>query len=377
MADPAPGKMSLGFSPLMRVLGAGITIMTGCLILFLPVEELVKGMLGIFLGVFVLGGLVVALWSRGLVADERAGTLILWSGILVPLVRQHYSLASITHVRLSKRIIQTGKGPRVLYPVFLARQKGDGIELWETMDYARSRRHAEKLAKVVRRDLHDDSTGETMVREWKYLDEPLAQRFRRLRLAAPAPAPRENAVARVRRAGGAVVVEIPGTGFRASYLGLALFCLFPGVLLVGLFSLSALRQGGITPAFLVVGGILLAATLLPAVVTVLHFSTQREVITASGSGIEVEAGSWVRRKRIRLPAVEIEEILAPADVRRAAGTQGEFMRALAYSAGGRSIVIRTDKGDTGVGRWISGDEQLWLKDVLVHALVTGGDRPIR
>jgi hypothetical protein len=366
-------KMSLGLSPLIRVAAGIISILTVSLMVFLPGEELAKGLLAIFLGVIAVGGLIAATLSRGLVVDEQTGTAVVWSGLIVPMIRKRYPLASITHVRLIKKIIQTGKGPRVFYPVLLARKHGDGIQLWETMDYTPARMHAERLAKVVRRDLHDESSGETVVREEKYLDEALAQRYRRLRLAAPAPRAPQNAVAKVRPggAGGAIVVDVPGTGFRASYLALALLFLFPALLLVILFAVTAARQGEITHAFFLVGGILLALAVAPALMVILHLSTQREVITASGAGIEVESRSWMRRKTILVSAAEIEEIIAPADLRRAAGTHGEFSRALSYSAGARSVLIRTDKGNTGIGRWISGDEQLWLKDLLVHALVSG------
>jgi hypothetical protein len=365
-------KMSLGLSPLIRVAAGIVAILTVSLMVFLPGEELAKGPLAIFLGVFAVGGLVAATLRRGLVVDEQAGTAVVWSGLIVPMLRTRYPLASITHARLIKKIVQTGKGPRVLYPVLLARKEGDEIQLWETMDYTSSRLQAERLAKVVRRDLHDESSGETIVREEKYLDEPLARRHQRLRLAAPRPHPPQNAVAKVRpgASGGAVVIDVPGTGFRVAYLGLALLYLLPALLLVMLFAVTAIREGGITHAFLLVGGILLALAVAPALITVLHLSTHREVITASGSGIEVESRSWVRRKTILVGAADIEEIIAPADLRRAAGAQGEAMRALTYSAGARSVVIRTDKGSTGIGRWISGEEQLWLKDLLVHALVS-------
>jgi hypothetical protein len=366
-------KMSLGLSPLIRV-AAGITlILTLSLIAFLPGEELAKGPLAIVLGIFAAGSFIAAALRRGLVVEEQAGTVVVWSGLIAPMVKQRYPLASITHVRLIKKIVQTGKGPRVLYPVLLALQYGDGIQLWETMDYTPARTHAERLAKVVRRDLHDESSGETAVREEKYLDEPLARRYQRLRLAAPRPRPPQNAVAKVRPggSGGAIVIDVPGTGFRVAYLGLALLYLLPALLLVSMFALTAMREGDITHAFFLVGGILLALAVAPALITVLHLSTHREVITASGSGIEVESRSWVRRKMVLVSASDIEEIFAPADLRRAAGAQGEAMRALTYSAGARSVLIRTDKGNTGIGRWISGDEQLWLKDLLVHALVSG------
>ena len=364
-------KLSLGVSPLLRVTAVVIAALTVSLMVFLHGNE---GMVVVLLlGMVAVGAFITACLRRGLVVDERAGTLVVWTGFIIPMTRDRYSLASITHVRLSKRIVQTGKGPRIVYPVSLARKDADEIPVWQTMDYVLSRLHSERLARVVKRDVYDESSGETIVREEKYLDEPLAQRYRRLRLTAAAPPRPQRAAAMVRSgsAPGAIVIEMPGTGFRASYLGLALLFFFPGLLFVILFAVTALPQGGITTPFLVVGGILLAATVLPAVFVVVHLSTQREVIVASASGIEVKCGSWVRRKTTRLPAAQIEEIIAPADVRAAAGTHGDFQKALAYSAGARSVLIRTDKGNTGVGRWISADEQQWLKDLLVHALVSG------
>lgn len=366
-------RMSLGFSPMLRVCGIGVFFFSACLLYFLPAEELAQGAIGIFIGIFAVGGAFASMWRRGVVVDERGATLTSWSGLLAPMSRASYPLASLRHVRMTKRIVQTGKGPRILYPVLIARHEADDVELWETMmDYARARRQAETLAKLVPLDFHDETSGETVVREAKYLDEPLAQRYRRLRLPAPLPKPPAGAVARLhpRDIHGETLIEVPRTGMRGRYLAFALFAMFAPLLLIGIFALATFQRDGLSPAFMVVFGGLAAVTLLPGLLVVVHLSTQREQIRISASGIEIDSGSWVRRDRARLPANEIEEIVAPADLRRAAGTHGAFTRTLAHSAGFRSVLIRTDKRTTGVGRWASDAEQLWLRDVLVHALVT-------
>ena len=378
MPDPAIRKLSSGFHSILRAVGLIQLVFGLSGLYFALASEAVNGLEAATFFILAVGGATLALGRRGVIVDTTAGTLTHWWGLAVPFARTVHPLAAIMHVRLLKQIIQTGKGARVLFPIMLKRKDIGDVKLWETSNnYDKARQQAEALAKMLGVDLHDESAGEAAIREGRFLDESLSQRYRRLGIPAPYPPPPPGAVARLRYGGarGTTVIEMPASGFRGAYLA-AILAVLGFVLLVPVGVAVVELPSGQPPVATIILSILFGGLLGPMVlIFVLDMSTLHETITVSPDGIEIELRSWTRRSRTRLAAAEIEEILAPADLRRNSQSAGQISRVIAFWAGARAVLIRTDKGSTGAGRWVSAAEQDWLRDILVHGLVGGAFAP--
>lgn len=371
MTGPAATRISYGPNGLVRFLGFTQLIGgLGGLFEALTRDQINPSELAL-LGVMIMAGAPLAFWRVGLVVDRGAGTLTKWWGVLVPFSRQVQPLAAITHVRLTKQLRHTSKGTQVTFPVMLMRKDIGEVRLWDAFSYARARQRAEALAKLLSVDLHDESSGEPVVRESRFLDEPLVDRYRRLGTLAPFREPPPGAAARILSRSPALAIEIPAAGFRWSHLAVPVVLVWFLLALVGggyLAGVADPQHSGLWILFAIV----VSPGLLGAVLLTVHVATVREIITASPAGIEIETRGWLRRQTRRIAASQVEEIVAAADLRQAPA--GATSRAIAYSAGARAVLIRTDKGNTGVGRWVSEAEQAWLRDMLVHGLL-GGARP--
>jgi len=333
-----------------------------------PADLLLLSILGL---IIIITGMMA--FSRGgLLVDDIKGTLTKWWGLFIPLKRSTYLLSEISHVRLTKNVVMTGKGARVTYPVTLARKGSGEVLIVEEYDYTGGRRKAEGIARFLNRDLHDETTGEVVVRESQYLDEPVAQRHRRLGLPAPFRQPPPGASVRIRstEAGAPLVIEIPATGFRLTHLGLLLVVILFPLLIIAILAVVVLQNPNPDLGLVILFVVLFSPWFLAGLLLTVNVATQREIITVSPAGIRLETRSWVRRSSKKVAAEMIEEIVPAAYSRRQPSSKApELQYAINYSAGGRAVLIRTDQGNTGIGHWVPEAEQLWLRDILIHGLV--------
>jgi hypothetical protein len=167
------------------------------------------------------------------------------------------------------------------------------------------------------------------------------------------------------------VVEYPATGFSTTHLVVLILMVGAPLLALGVQVYMDVRgdDAEFLSGLVYVLAPLAGAFILAVVLFVIELATATESIRVSRSGIVIETRSRLRHRRQSVPAARIEEIVPCLELRKGAGSEDAAAQALAYSGGARAVLIRTDSGITGAGRWVSEQERLWLRDMLVHGLV--------
>ncbi len=170
---------------------------------------LAVGSLGVLLGIIFMGG------RSGKIFDRRQQTLTSWSGLFVPMRRKTKRLDGYSQVCLVKDIRRSNKSSTTVYPVRLEGSADDRLDIDSELDYLKSRRLAEALAKVLHWPLTDSTSGEDVIREADRLDESLRERMRRLGERVEV-SPRPHSMrSQAQVTSSEVIVEIPGMSSKA------------------------------------------------------------------------------------------------------------------------------------------------------------------
>jgi hypothetical protein len=332
------------------------------------------GPLGVLLALAAAGllGAGLASWQWGIRLDDGGARVTRWSGPGFALFRTSLPREALTGVRLDKEIkVVPHKGTFVHYLARVTQHGGAGdFYLKRTLEGHLARDEAEAIAKLLHMDLRDESGDSPVVREAAYLDEPLVARMRRLGLAPPMPAQAATGVARVQRsAGRAIVIEVPPFGFRAKSLAPALAIAAAIAVMLGVSVATEVGGADSSPSSFVVPMLLvMGVLLLPLLVNAIDVALRRETITVSQAGIEVRTAGLAGKRTRRIPAAAIEEILAPAPLPGLNDSNVDVTQVLGIVHPATQVLVRTDSGDTALGRSLPLGERRWLRDALVHAL---------
>lgn len=329
--------------------------------------------------VFVVGAplatvALLIMWRTGITVDDVTGTMTLWSGPLVPLMKSAIPRRDAVAVRFVKRMMQTPKGTRIEYAILLARRQGGDIGLLAGLiDCDEARRNAEAYAAFLRIDLRDETAAETIVRDWAHLDEPLRERHRRLNTAAPLPAqpPGATAVLHYRGPGTPTVVEIPAAGVRPAQF---IPALVPAAIAIAALLICLAAGAALVPVLIFVVPLATVPGLMIGI-DVLINATRREVITASTEGVRIETRAFGTRKVREIGADAIEEIVAPTPPQGFTDAADRTAQSIGIQHVSTVVSLRTDTESIGVGLSLPLAEREWLRAVLLHA-VSGSENGV-
>ncbi len=320
-----------------------------------------------FGGLFALLGAAMLLGRWGIKLYRREDRLFSWwglslllPGLTLPLKSKSVSLSGFSFVRLSKEVRKSSgskSNSTTVYPVSLEGEP-DSRTLKEFADYASARALAEQAAKFLGLDLHDSSSGQTLVRQAAFLDESLRQRMLRTGetvTAKPRPANMRSTVA---LGAGTVDIVVPASGITS----------FHGVGLAIIISISAISyyfEGWFPSVFIM-------------------FFPGLAILGHASQGIKIRAdrqGLWVKKTWLGLgffrhiPTNELEELvpkrilpegleLSEVPEKHRALVQGAihfFVRP--------KLVARSDRQTLEVSGAVSAQEMEYLLSLLKRELV--------
>ena len=346
----------------------------------------------IFGSIFTAVGAAMMFGRSGMIIDRRKGTLVRWSGLLVPMKKTTYPLGYHDRITIRKELRSGEKRTYYVYPIVLEGSHGDteGIVFDEPTDYSQARRTAEEITAFLKLPLVDTTSGNEVVREPDKLDESIRERARRTNERVEAFDPPPDMRARVREEYGTLIIEIPPQKLtREHYKAMAILMIIGVAALCAFIGVNNLRHLNVHN--LMVYAPIGIFVLLFAIRPILRNARSSSFITASRDMLRVEQCSSKGSKVTEIPVDELEDFVVgdanlPAGVSRTpdgrykavgvavspgnsggysdqqvlAGTKLLAKLSLIMKAPGPSITASSDKATVNFGKGLRQDELRYL-----------------
>ncbi|MCK5237790.1 MAG: hypothetical protein KAR06_12505, partial [Deltaproteobacteria bacterium] len=125
----------------------------------------------IFTFAFGIPGSILVFGRSGTIVDRTRMQATKWYGLMVPFYRTKYALTPEGEVQITKEVRRSKNSTYTVYPVRIqpdsATSSDSGnkaITIKEPRDYQSSRAIAEELGKLLRYNVLDSSSGESIIR---------------------------------------------------------------------------------------------------------------------------------------------------------------------------------------------------------------------
>ena len=361
-------------------------LLTGLLVIGVSLEdEVAPWYVTLSFGaVFLLLGAVLCFGRSGLIIDRRRGTLVRWSGLLVPMKKSTQLLAYYDRITLRSELRRGEHRMYRAYPILLAGTRGapEAILFTDPADYAHARKTAERISRFLQLPLVDTTSGQEVIRDPDELDDSVRDRAKRnadgFAVAAPPPGMR----ARIREDAGNLVVDIPRRklGFEHARAMAVL------VLIGAAAAFLALGVGDsrdFEGSDLILHAPIALAIPLFAIRAVLRQTRKSARITVSREMLEVEKCDSRGRRVTRIPVDELETFAVGNPDRQCEAPDGPGGRSDAQVVAGRrllanlylieigpSITASSDEGTVSFGRGLGEEELLHLHALIEKKLAT-------
>lgn len=160
-----------------RILGLGF-LLVGSMSSFMflglsPFEEI-----NLIVLIFPLAGLLFLLSAGWLVINPKRQRFLVVDGIFFLFRREIVDFESVKHFEIVKRIYRTKKGSKLQYAIEVILTDERRLNAGDTSDLLKTRRHAERLAKLMRSGCWDKVSGHGQLRPFSELDMSLRQKLK-------------------------------------------------------------------------------------------------------------------------------------------------------------------------------------------------------
>lgn len=308
--------------------------------------------------VFALIGAVILFARSKTVIDRKMGFVHKTDSVIVPLRSKQYALTDYDTVFLSKEVRRSKNSTYYVYPVKLTGPGGE-IKIEESQRYEDQRRIAENIAKFTGFNVADSSSGQTVVREARNLDESLREKVRRTgQISEIPPMPTPTKIACTTE-GQEFQVALPPNplGKLLVVAGPVLVALIWGSLFV---EMGQLWKHDVLSLKIMIG----AVVCLPCLIILFYFfkaGTRRCEVRVSPERLAlIEA--WMLGKKIReIPTAELEELVVVSPTPDLKGLEG-----LSWLLSQNHIVARSDRRTLCIGKGLSPAELAWIHAVIEH-----------
>jgi hypothetical protein len=264
----------------------------------------------IFGSVFTVLGTALMFGRSGMTINRRKGSIVQWSGLLVPMKKTTYPLGYYDRITIRKDLRRSKKRTYYAYPIALKGSHGtrEGIVFDEPTDYPQARRTAEEITTYLRLPLVDTTSGKDVVREPDKLDESIRERAKRTKESVASFHPPPGMRARVTEESGTLVIEIPPQKLtREHYKRMAVLMIIGAAALCAVMGVNNLRH--LNAQNLMVYAPLGIFVLLFASRTILRQTRRSCRITASRDMLRVEQRTSKRREVTEIPVDELEDFV--------------------------------------------------------------------
>lgn len=303
-----------------------------------------------FGSIFAAVGGVLLFGRSALMIDKKTGTIVQWWGLLRPMRVKEYSIRDIDHITITREIRQTDKSSYTVYPVRLKGSKTTAeIKLSEDRQMRKARHEAEAIAKFLTLPIHDETSGQTRIREPDTFDVSLRDRFRDGLESNEIPETPQGLKSRIDYDGVNLrIFKKPAGMSRKIIILITALGLFE-LLSIGIISRFVFNDSSDIPVFVAIIVIFFVAgipSLIIAAVLAKAFIS-REEIQANAQHLTVTR-HFIRQKTKMIPAEELEELFIDQ--------QGASDQA-AFKIGNTAVVrARSDTEDITFGSGLPSEE---------------------
>lgn len=260
---------------------------------------------------FITIGLLLALGRSGVIIDKRNMMITKWYGILAPILKFHKPIADFNRVLLTKEARRSGKSTITVYPVSVESGADKLVEIAAPTDFNSARQLSENIAKYLRLDIADSSSGEEIIRELDFLDESLRDRVKRLNEIIETPEMPPNMRAVVEEQYGILSIRIPPMGFGCLHYVMLTPALFFGVFIFAFMGYPALKEGtDFVP--LIMTGIFFLIPLAILLNFALSSARRQYRIEVSRATLKVEQINLFGKSSHEIPVDELESLVISA-----------------------------------------------------------------
>ena len=262
----------------------------------------------IFGSIFTALGTALMFGRSGMIIDRMKGTIVRWSGLLVPMKKTTYPLGYHDRITIRKDLRRSEKRTYYAYPIVLnvSHSASEGIVFDEPTNYPQARRAAEEITTFLKLPLVDTTSGKEVIRAPDKLDESIREHARRTIEGMAAFDPPPGMRARVQEESGTLIIEIPPQKLTVEhYKRMAIFMIIGVVAACIVLGVNNLRHLNVQD-FIVYAPIGIFI-LLFASRPILRQARKSCRITASRDVLSVEKHTSSQRKVIEIPVDELED----------------------------------------------------------------------
>lgn len=299
LCESSIGNRASGIFFLLLAAGAFFLAWSG--VLELPKDmadfplELVGSLFGVIL---VYMGLSVVFALKGFRLDPTANTIRRFRrGAFGRRYGPEIALEDLDHLRFTLESSGTGGKKTVFYAVYLQQKTGEQVPVVRTDRFNYARQMAERFARELRLDLHDDSDGgEAHVRKPDELDETVREKLRKKVSLRSQPGTPARMRAKIQNGIDGLTIEIPR--FEVKQLG---------PMQKALWILMIVLAGGIVAAYVwEMSGIALFC--VPVFLVFSYLLLHSETIVVSRDTLSVGTGIGALKIKRSIPLAELEEL---------------------------------------------------------------------
>jgi hypothetical protein len=322
--------------------------------------------------VFTAAGLAITLGRAGLIIDRGQGVVERWWGLLVPWRRKSWATSEFHAVEVSRKVIRTKNGRRIVYPVSLVGTAAS-VRFGRERRLPAARQMAERVANFLDVGMRDTTGAVPVERAAGHLDEALRDRLRRDGFEPAWPVPPATTRIVYEKAGNTATLTLPPAGFAAQAVAPLLVGVVAAIFFAVFFLESmwrdAQRGDGSIAVVVLLAIVFVAAPVLVGALAALHAVRTWERITVSPWELRVERFGLLGVRRWTLPVDDLEGLCCGAPEGAAASLDRR-------NPGRNAIVADSDRDRVVFGRTVSETDRRWVHDVICF-VICGGRPGIR
>lgn len=174
--------------------------------------------------IFIMSSIALIFGRYGVTINRQTKNLSIWWGLLVPFYSTKHLVSKFQNVFIASEQRRSKNNTYTVFVVYLRNEETNHkVRIEENVEYLKSRRTAEILAKFLKMQLKDASTDQMVVRNYTELDETVRDRVRRTGKLQDIPELSNLSKIQQKLEGKDIVIQIPKSGWGCVSIALMIF----------------------------------------------------------------------------------------------------------------------------------------------------------